>query len=64
MEWSKPSGQVVELWGEGHGFADGASRLTGTTDDRSTLQILQRLIPQAIASTGEMWIPDLKGNQV
>jgi hypothetical protein len=63
MESSKPSGQVVDLWGEGHGFADGASRLTGTTDDRSTAQILQRLIPRTIARTGEMWILDLKSNQ-
>jgi hypothetical protein len=29
MELSKLAGQAVELWGEGHGFADGASRLPG-----------------------------------
>jgi hypothetical protein len=29
MELSKLAGQAVELWGEGHAFAYGASRLPG-----------------------------------
>jgi hypothetical protein len=57
MESFKPAGEAVDLWGEGHGFANGASRLTGRTHQQSTPQILRDFIPQAIARFGEMWKP-------
>jgi hypothetical protein len=55
MESIKPAGKTVDLWGEGHGFANGASRLTGRTQWQSTQQICRRFICQAIARIGEMW---------
>jgi hypothetical protein len=60
MESSKLAGEAVELWGEGHAFANGASRLTGTTHFRSTPQMRRQVIPQAIARSGEMWKPGSK----
>jgi len=55
MELFKPAGEAVDLWGEGHGFLDGASGLTRTTHDPSTQEHLGHFVWQAIASTGEMW---------
>jgi hypothetical protein len=57
MESFKPDEEAVDLWGEGHGFAKGASRLTGTRHCPSTLQASGILFGQAIASIGEMWKP-------
>jgi len=57
MESFKPTGEAVDLWGEGHGFANGASRLTGQTLYQSTPQIRRCFIPQAMARIGEMWKP-------
>jgi hypothetical protein len=62
MGSSKPSEEAVELWGEGHAFANGASGLTGTTVCQSTSEIPRRFIRQPIASSGEMWKPDLKSD--
>jgi hypothetical protein len=55
MESFKPAGKTVDLWGEGHGFANGASRLTGRTHCQSTQQICRCFILQAMARIGEMW---------
>jgi hypothetical protein len=54
MESFKPAGEAVDLWGEGHSFTNGASRLTGRTHYQSTPQIRQCFIPQATAKNGEM----------
>jgi hypothetical protein len=62
MESSKLSGEAVELWGEGHAFANGASGLTDRAYCRSTPQIFQRFFPQAKARTVEMWKPSSKRN--
>jgi hypothetical protein len=62
MESSKPTEQSVELWGEGHAFANGASRLTGIRLYSSTSEIPRQFIPPPIARTGEMWKPRLKSN--
>jgi hypothetical protein len=53
----KPAAEAVDLWGEGHGFAHGASGLTGRTHRQSTQQILRRFIPPVMAGIGEMWKP-------
>jgi hypothetical protein len=62
MGSSKLTEEAVEHWGEGHAFANGASRLTGTTLCQSTSEILRRFIRQPIARTGEMWKADLKSD--
>jgi hypothetical protein len=55
MESFKPAEEAVDLWGEGHGFANGASGLTRRTYYQSTQHIRRHFIPQAMARTGEMW---------
>ncbi|MFY9898537.1 MAG: hypothetical protein WAK67_12175 [Xanthobacteraceae bacterium] len=55
MESFKPAGEAVDLWGEGHGFANGASRLTRRAHCQSTQLIRRHFIPQAMTKTGEMW---------
>jgi hypothetical protein len=57
MESFKPTGEAVDLWGEGHGFTNGASRLTERTHYQSTPQIRRCFIPRAMAKNGEMWKP-------
>jgi hypothetical protein len=57
MSLFKPAAEAVDRWGEGHGFAHGASGLTGRTHCQSTQQILRRFIPPVMARIGEMWKP-------
>jgi hypothetical protein len=57
MELFKPAGEAVELWGEGHGFLHGASRLTDRAHCPSTRQSFEYFIPAVAARTGELWKP-------